>query len=142
MVNRKLFRHSITEMKEPFPVRPAAGNAGGGNSGGPAPRKKPAPPEQTHAENFYYVKQMQSRSPVAVVLLDGETLRGTLESISSTLDPKIFVRINRGSLVRLDAIRELQPWFHGEYKVILKDATELRWSRRYVKQRPELLKLS
>ncbi len=80
MVNRKLFRHSITEMKEPsFPARPAAGNAGGGNSGGPAPRKKPAPPEQTHAENFYYVKQMQSRSPVAVVLLDGETLRGTLE---------------------------------------------------------------
>jgi two-component system, LytTR family, response regulator len=70
------------------------------------------------------------------------TLRGTLESIAGSLDPKIFVRINRGSLVRLDAIRELVPWFHGEYKVILKDATELRWSRRYVKQRPELLKLS
>jgi two-component system, LytTR family, response regulator len=70
------------------------------------------------------------------------TLRGTLESIAETLNPKAFVRINRGSLVRLDAIRELLPWFHGEYKVILKDATELRWSRRYVKQRPELLKLS
>jgi two-component system LytT family response regulator len=70
------------------------------------------------------------------------TLRGALESLSGTLDPKIFVRVNRGSLVRLDAIRELQPWFHGEFKVILKDATELRWSRRYVKQRPELLKLS
>jgi two-component system LytT family response regulator len=68
------------------------------------------------------------------------TLRGTLDSLSETLDPKIFVRINRGSLVRLDAMRELLPWFHGEYKVILKDATELRWSRRYVKQRPELLK--
>jgi len=37
-----------------------------------APRKKPAPPEQTHAENFYFVKQMQSRTPVAVVLNDGE----------------------------------------------------------------------
>jgi two-component system LytT family response regulator len=70
------------------------------------------------------------------------TLRGTLESIAETLNPKAFVRINRGSLVRLDAIRELLPWFHGEYKVILKDTTELRWSRRYVKQRPELLKLS
>ena len=79
MVNRKLFRHSVTEMKEPFPVRPAGGNAGQGNSGGPAARKKPAPPEQTHAENFYYVKQMQSRAPVAVVLTDGDTLRGTLE---------------------------------------------------------------
>ena len=70
------------------------------------------------------------------------TLRGTLESIASSLDPKIFMRINRGSLIRLEAVRELVPWFHGEYKVILKDATELRWSRRYVKQRPELLKLS
>jgi len=68
------------------------------------------------------------------------TLRGTLDSIKEMLDPKEFVRINRSSLVKLDAIRELVPWFHGEYKVLLQDATELRWSRRYVKQRPELLK--
>ena len=68
------------------------------------------------------------------------TLRATLDSIQDMLDPKLFARINRGSLVRLDAIRELLPWFHGEYKVILHDNTELRWSRRYVSQRPELLK--
>jgi two-component system LytT family response regulator len=69
------------------------------------------------------------------------TLRSTLDTLQSTLDPKLFVRINRGTLVRLDAIRELLPWFHGEYKVMLRDDTELRWSRRYVSQRPELLKL-
>ena len=68
------------------------------------------------------------------------TLRATLDSIQDMLDPKLFARINRGSLVRLDAIRELLPWFHGEYKVILHDNTELRWSRRYVSQRPELLR--
>ncbi|MGA2428098.1 MAG: LytTR family DNA-binding domain-containing protein [Candidatus Acidiferrum sp.] len=68
------------------------------------------------------------------------TLRATLESIESTLDPKFFARINRGSIVRLDAVRELLPWFHGEYKVVLRDGTELRWSRRYVSRRPELLK--
>lgn len=68
-------------------------------------------------------------------------IRTTMEAVQDSLDPKSFVRINRGSLVRLDAIRELQPWFHGEYKVILRDNTELRWSRRYVSQRPELLKL-
>jgi two-component system, LytTR family, response regulator len=67
-------------------------------------------------------------------------IRGTLDSLQGILDPKLFVRLNRGSLVRLEAIRELQPWFHGEYKVILRDNTELRWSRRYVAQRPELLK--
>ena len=70
------------------------------------------------------------------------TLRSTLETLQRSLDPKLFVRINRGTLVRLDAIRELLPWFHGEYKVVLHDNTELRWSRRYVSQRPELLKLS
>jgi host factor-I protein len=74
MVNRKLFRPSLPEAKEQFSSRspqPAPQQA--------AARKKPAPPEQTHAENFYYVKQMQSRTPVAVVLNDGETLRGTVE---------------------------------------------------------------
>jgi len=69
------------------------------------------------------------------------TLRSTLDALQLTLDPKAFVRINRGTLVRLDAIRELLPWFHGEYKVMLEDNTELRWSRRYISQRPELLKL-
>ncbi len=70
------------------------------------------------------------------------TLRSTLDAVQNMLDPKLFVRINRGTLVKLDAIRELLPWFHGEYKVMLHDNTELRWSRRYVSQRPELLKLS
>jgi len=68
------------------------------------------------------------------------TLRCTLDSIEATLDPKLFVRVNRSSLVRLDAIRELIPWFHGEFKVILHDKSELRWSRRYISRRPELLK--
>lgn len=68
------------------------------------------------------------------------TLRSTLDALENTLDPKLFVRINRGTLVRLDAIREMLPWFHGEYKVVLHDNTELRWSRRYISQRPELLR--
>jgi two-component system LytT family response regulator len=68
------------------------------------------------------------------------TLRSTLDALQETLDPKAFVRINRGTLVRLDAIRELLPWFHGEYKVVLQDDTELRWSRRYISRWPELLK--
>jgi two-component system LytT family response regulator len=68
------------------------------------------------------------------------TLRSTLDALENTLDPKLFARINRGTLVRLDAIREMLPWFHGEYKVMLHDNTELRWSRRYISQRPELLK--
>lgn len=43
------------------------------------PRKKPAPPEQTNAENFYYIKQMQARTPMIVVLETGEIIRGVIE---------------------------------------------------------------
>jgi host factor-I protein len=41
--------------------------------------KKPAPPEQTNAENFYYQKQIQSRTPMVIVLRDGEEVRGIIE---------------------------------------------------------------
>jgi len=43
------------------------------------PSKKPAPPEITHAENFYWVKQMQGRTPMVLVLENGEELRGHVE---------------------------------------------------------------
>src|SRR6202022_1167704 len=41
--------------------------------------KKLAPPEQTNAENFYYQKQMQTRTPMAIVLRAGEEVRGIIE---------------------------------------------------------------
>lgn len=66
-MNRRLIRPSLAEVKEQM---------GGGSQ--PA-RKKPVPPEQTHAEAYYYVKQMQARTPMVVVLNDGEVLRGTIE---------------------------------------------------------------
>jgi two-component system LytT family response regulator len=40
--------------------------------------------------------------------------RGTLTDLASRLDPEAFLRINRSELVRLDAVAELQPWFHGD----------------------------
>jgi sRNA-binding regulator protein Hfq len=64
--NRKLIRPSLTELKEQItPPRRA--------------QKKPAPPDQTNAENFYYVKQMQAKTPMVFVLHDGETLHGVIE---------------------------------------------------------------
>jgi sRNA-binding regulator protein Hfq len=66
MSNRKLIRPSLAEIKEQMTVRP--------------PRaKRPAPNDQTNAENFYYVKQMQNKTPMVVVLQDGETIKGSIE---------------------------------------------------------------
>lgn len=45
----------------------------------PAAGKKTPPPEQTHAENFYYQKQMQAHTPMVVVLQDGEEVHGVIE---------------------------------------------------------------
>jgi RNA chaperone Hfq len=41
--------------------------------------KKTPPAEQTHAENFYYLKQIQTQTPIVVVLQDGESVHGTIE---------------------------------------------------------------
>jgi two-component system LytT family response regulator len=59
-------------------------------------------------------------------------MRATLDGISKKLDPAVFVRVNRSTIVRLDSIRELQPWFHGEYKIVMKDGAIVTWSRRFV----------
>ena len=65
MVNRRMFRPGFPDVKEQAsPARIS--------HTGPAPSKKPAPPEMTHAENFYWVKQMQSHTPMVVVLDNGE----------------------------------------------------------------------
>ncbi|MBE0567871.1 MAG: response regulator transcription factor [Krumholzibacteria bacterium] len=57
--------------------------------------------------------------------------RGTLTELAGRLDARHFARINRSEIVRLDAIKELQPWFHGDYHVVLRCGTTLTWSRRY-----------
>jgi host factor-I protein len=54
--------------------------------------KKPSPPEQTNAENFYYQKQMQSRTAMVIVLRDGEEIRGIIEWYD-----KNCIKVNRDS---------------------------------------------
>ncbi len=58
-------------------------------------------------------------------------LRDTVSSLESHLDPKKFLRIHRSAIVRIDRIQELQSWFHGEYRVILQNGTQLTLSRNY-----------
>jgi two-component system, LytTR family, response regulator len=68
------------------------------------------------------------------------SMRSTLESLEARLDPEQFVRIHRSHLINIDDIGEVNPWFHGDYKVKLRDGEELTWSRRYAAKRPDLLK--
>ena len=58
-------------------------------------------------------------------------IRGTLADLESRLDPKRFARIHRSSIVNVDAIREVQTHFHGDYIVVLMTGETLRLSRRF-----------
>jgi host factor-I protein len=72
-LNRRLIRPSLTEVKEQMATRKTTSTP-----------KKAIPPDQTNAENYYYVKQMQSKTPMVIVLKDGETLTGIIEWYDKT----------------------------------------------------------
>ena len=58
--------------------------------------KKTPPPEQTHAENFYYQKQMQTKTPMVLVLQDGEEIHGVIEWYD-----KYCLKVNRTGATNL-----------------------------------------
>ena len=58
-------------------------------------------------------------------------LRATIAAMAERLDPAQFLRVNRSTLVRLDAVKSMTEWSHGDYKIIMQDGTELIWSRRF-----------
>jgi two-component system, LytTR family, response regulator len=60
---------------------------------------------------------------------ESHLLRDSLGNLERKLDPQHFVRIHRSTIVNIDRIRELQPTFHGDFAVILRDGTELVLSR-------------
>jgi host factor-I protein len=73
-LNRNEHNHAQASMGE-HRERPERNDRNDRPNGG----RKPAPPEQTNAENFYYQKQMQSRTPMVIVLRDGEEIHGMIE---------------------------------------------------------------
>ena len=60
---------------------------------------------------------------------DTHLLRETMTNIEQRLPRERFIRISRSTIVNLERIKELQPLFHGEYAVILRDGTKLTLSR-------------
>lgn len=64
-MNRKLIRPNLSEIKEKM-TRESS-------------KKKTHPSFETHAENYYYLKQMNKKTPMGVVFNDGETIEGYIE---------------------------------------------------------------
>ena len=74
--NRRLIRPNLSDLKDRMTLR--------------QPRRKQVPPDQTNAEAFYYLKQMNSKTPMVVVLKDGEEIRGIIEWYDRTC-----IKVNR-----------------------------------------------
>jgi host factor-I protein len=81
--------HAASPMGERRPERADRGERNGGG-------RKSSPPEQTNAENFYYQKQMQSKTPMVIVLRDGEQVHGVIEWYDKTC-----LKINRNGAPNL-----------------------------------------
>jgi len=62
---------------------------------------------------------------------DAHLVHEGLAALATRLDPSRFARIHRSTLVNLDRVREVQPWFHGDAIAILRDGTRLQVSRTY-----------
>lgn len=74
--NRRLIRPSLNELKEKMEAKRSSNQHPHRE---PPPLKKSGPPEQTNAENFYYAKQVQMKTPMVVVLRDGEKVHGSMD---------------------------------------------------------------
>jgi len=86
MGNRKLIRPSLSGLKEPTSSK---------NKNG---QRKRVPPDQTSAEQYYYLKQMSNKTPIVVKLLDGEEVCGVIEwydrdciKINREVEPNLMI---------------------------------------------------
>ena len=62
---------------------------------------------------------------------ENHLIRTTMNELQGRLDPTRFLRIHRSTIVNLEFIRELRPWFRGDYLVVLRDGTEVTLTRNH-----------
>jgi host factor-I protein len=96
--NRKLIRPALNRNDHPHSDgdRRERGGDRADRGGDRSNSKKTPPPEQTHAENFYYQKQMQTKTPMVLVLQDGEEIHGVIEWYD-----KYCLKVNRTGAANL-----------------------------------------
>src|SRR5882672_4109878 len=94
-VNRKLIRPNLSELKDRLQPR--------------QPRRKQVPPESTNAEAFYYLKQMNARTPMIVVLKDGEELHGVIEWYDRSC-----IKVNRVGAPNLMVMKDCIKYMYKE----------------------------
>ncbi len=70
---------------------------------------------------------------------EAHLFRETMNALEARLNPDVFYRIHRSHIINIERVKELRPWFNGEYVVFLKDGTRLTLSRGYREKLQERL---
>jgi two-component system LytT family response regulator len=66
-------------------------------------------------------------------------VRGALGALLGRLDPRCWVQVNRSTVVRIEAIAKVEPWFHGEHHLTLLGGAKVVWSRRFLSRAADVL---
>ena len=69
-------------------------------------------------------------------------IRETMNHLEQQLDPGKFFRIHRSTIVQLERIRELEPYFNGEYLVVLDSGRKFKLSKNRAEKLKSLLKIN
>jgi two-component system LytT family response regulator len=91
-----------------------------------------------HASKYFFVPVSEivyissEEKYVSLHTINGSyLLRETMNNMEKKLDPEKFARIHRSFIVNISQIKEMQPWSHGDYIIILKNGEKINMSRRY-----------
>jgi len=95
MANRRLIRPNLSELKNRMAPQDA--------------RRRQVPPEQTNAETFYYMKQMNNKTHMVLVLNDGEEVHGVIEWYDRNC-----IKINRQNAPNLLIPKHSIKYMHKE----------------------------
>jgi len=88
------------------------------------------------------IDRIEADGNYVVIHAAGESyrLRDSLEGLAGRLGEQRFARVHRAHVVNIDRILEIQPWDHGDYRILLKDGSFLNFSRRYRNRLSELIR--
>jgi hypothetical protein len=86
------------------------------------------------------IDRIEADGNYVLIFAAGESyrLRGSLEGLAQRLGDQQFARVHRTQVVNIERIREIQPWDHGDYRILLKDGSFVSFSRRYRKRLSQL----
>jgi two-component system LytT family response regulator len=110
----------------------------------------PAPPPPTSATQYLERFAVETRGKVRIVPVSDvdylvasgpsaalhtadrqHLIRESMQALEERLDPAKFMRVHRSIIVNTERVREVQPWFKGDYVLIMQDGTKLRSGRTY-----------